>query len=97
VGEGGEIEADGVGIEEVGRAAFGEEVALDFLHTIFCIAPGAVEVIVEGVSWVGRRIERGDDEATVLLAGILLRLAGQRLGLGDQPALCRPGVEHPCR
>ena len=67
VSEAREVEPDGVGIEQVGRVALGEQVALQFLHTIFHIAPGTVEALVKGLARMALRTEGRDDVSVVLL------------------------------
>ena len=60
VSEAREVEPDGVGIEQVGRAALGEQVALQFLHTIFRITPCTIEGLVKGPAGMALRTERRD-------------------------------------
>ena len=66
VSEAREAKPDGVGIEQVGRAVLGEQVALQFLHAIFRIAPGTVEALVKGLARMALRTE-GRDDVTVIL------------------------------
>ena len=64
---GREVKPDGVDIEQVGRVALGEQVALQFLHTIFRIAPGTVEALVKGLARMALRTEGRDDVSVILL------------------------------
>ena len=58
-----------------------------FLHAVFLVLAGAVEVLVEVPGRVRRGRERGDQEAGI---GLGCAGAGQRLDLGDHPALAGP-------
>ena len=73
-----------VGIEQVGRSALGEQVALQFLHAIFRIAPGTVEALVKGLARMALRTEGRDDVSVILL-------------VKESPSRLRPWVREELR
>ena len=79
-GEGGEEDPELVGGEARRRGPVGEEIELLLLDRVLHVAPRAVDALVDGPGREGVG-QRGDHEARV-------GLAGQVLGLGDDPALC---------
>ena len=98
VGEGRKVKPDGVGIEQVGRAALGEQAALQFLHTIFRIAPGTVEDLVKA-GWLC-----APRDVTMYRSFSLLRQSPSRLRpwireeprqppAGAEPTFLRPAGE----
>ncbi len=84
-GEGGEEESELVGGVAGGGGPVGEQVQLLLLDRVLHVAPRAVDALVVGPGREGVG-QRGDDEAGV-------GLAGQVLGLGDDPALAEPACE----
>ena len=73
MGEGGEEEAEGVGIEQVGRATLGEQVQLVLFRAIFRIDPRAVELLVELLGGMRGGWQGSDRQARVVLAPPALR------------------------
>ena len=89
IGEGREHEAEGVGVEQVAGAALGEEVQPMLFHTVFRVAPGAVELLVELLGRMGGCRQGGHQEARIVLSSAAVR-SGQDVGLGDHPASAKP-------
>jgi hypothetical protein len=82
IGERREQQAELVGPPQMATGAIGEQAELTFLDPVLHLAPGTVHRFVERLRLVA---EIGHHEARIGALGIVL-------GLGDHPAVARPGT-----
>ena len=101
MGKGAQIQSQGVGIEQIARAALGKQVALEFTKSVFGISSLTVEILVQGSTAMGFGRQRSDDETGVVFAippllGFV-ELARQRLGFADHAPFATPTFQRLIR
>ena len=101
MGKGAQIQSQGVGIEQIARAALGKQVALEFTKSVFGISSLTVEILVQGSTAMGFGRPRSDDETGVVFAIPQLlgfvELARQRLGFADHAPFATPTFQRLIR
>src|SRR6195256_6078376 len=65
IGHGGQPEPQLVGAHGVGGGSVGEQIELTFFDTVFHLAAGAIELLVERAGLMVVSLQRGDDKARI--------------------------------